>query len=193
MCQQESVATSNQRVVTTPEEMSTARSPKIGTPNGTADMIERNNNQTQQDAATDSNLDKDHRDNMNGEFLDLVDDGMKEGWVVVMASSVIFFVYLGLTYSYGIVQLHLSKAGLASISTLSFIGSLAAGISPLMATVTARVIRKIGYRATVGLGSFLIGLGELTASWSTRSVAAMFLTQGLVFGLGAALCFLVRL
>jgi hypothetical protein len=50
----------------------------------------------------------------------------KEGWPAVAAGSAIFFVYLGLIYSYGIVQLHLADAGLASVSTLSFIGSLGA-------------------------------------------------------------------
>ncbi|OKP12682.1 hypothetical protein PENSUB_1775 [Penicillium subrubescens] len=48
----------------------------------------------------------------------------KEGWPVVGAGSAIFFVYLGLIYSYGIVQLHLTESRLASVSTLSFIGRL---------------------------------------------------------------------
>jgi hypothetical protein len=46
----------------------------------------------------------------------------KEGRSVVAAGSAIFFVYLGLIYSYGIVQLYLNEARLASLSTLSFIG-----------------------------------------------------------------------
>jgi hypothetical protein len=31
----------------------------------------------------------------------------KDGWPVVIAGASMFFVYLGLVYSYGIVQLHL--------------------------------------------------------------------------------------
>lgn len=115
----------------------------------------------------------------------------KEGWPVVAAGSAIFFVYLGLVYSYGIVQLHLADAHLASASTLSFIGSLGAAMSPLMGMIVARIIKRIGYRFTAFIGSIFLGLGEFTAGWSTQSVPAMFATQGLLFGIGAAMLFLV--
>ena len=114
-----------------------------------------------------------------------------EGWPVVAAGSAIFFVYLGLVYSYGIVQLHLSEARLANVSTLAFIGSVGAAMSPLLAMVAARVIHRVGYRTTSMIGSVLLGLGEFTAGWSTRSVPAMFVTQGFIFGLGSAFLFLV--
>lgn len=115
----------------------------------------------------------------------------KQGWPVVAAGSALFFVYLGLIYSYGIVQLHLVEARLAPVSTLSFVGSVAAALAPLTGTMVARVIRKFGYRATALAGSFMLGLGEFTAGWSTGSVPAMFVTQGVLFGIGAALLFLV--
>lgn len=115
----------------------------------------------------------------------------KEGWPAVAAGSAIFFVYLGLIYSYGIVQLHLADARLASVSTLSFIGSLGAAISPLTGMITARIIKRVGYSYTALLGSLFLGLGEFTAGWSTKSVRAMFMTQGFLFGVGASLLFLV--
>jgi len=49
----------------------------------------------------------------------------REGWKVVVAGASIFFVCLGLVYSYGIVQLHLERRQLANVPTLSFIGSVA--------------------------------------------------------------------
>lgn len=116
----------------------------------------------------------------------------EQGWPAVAAGSAIFFVYLGLIYSYGIVQLHLDEANLASLSTLSFIGSLGAAMGPLTGMIVARVIRCIGYRATALVGSVLLGLGEFTAGFSTKSVPAMFITQGLLFGVGASCLFLVR-
>ncbi|KAL2808494.1 hypothetical protein BJX63DRAFT_436089 [Aspergillus granulosus] len=70
----------------------------------------------------------------------------KQGWPVTIAGSSIFFVYLGLTYSYGIVQLHLAEARLASISTLSFIGSLGAAMEPLSGMLVAQIISLAGYR-----------------------------------------------
>ncbi|BCS24889.1 uncharacterized protein APUU_41333A [Aspergillus puulaauensis] len=114
----------------------------------------------------------------------------KEGWPVVAAGSAIFFVFLGLIYSYGIVQLHLAEAHLASVSTLSFIGSVGAAMSPLTGMLVARVIRVVGYRYTAFLGGILLGLGEFTAGWATKSVPAMFVTQGFLFGVGAGLLFL---
>ncbi|KAB2102622.1 hypothetical protein AG0111_0g8704 [Alternaria gaisen] len=113
-----------------------------------------------------------------------------EGWPVVGAGAAIFFVYLGLVYSYGIVQLQLERRQLANVPTLSFIGSVAAAISPLTGAFVARIIKRIGYRATAATGSFLLGLGEFCAGFSTHSVPAMFVTQGFLFGIGAALLFL---
>lgn len=60
----------------------------------------------------------------NDEHVDDVWDS-KEGWKAVAAGASIFFVYLGLVYSYGIVQLHLERQQLASVPTLSFVGSVA--------------------------------------------------------------------
>ncbi|KAJ4993374.1 monocarboxylate permease [Stagonosporopsis vannaccii] len=114
----------------------------------------------------------------------------KEGWKVVAAGASIFFVYLGLVYSYGIVQLHLERRQLSSVPTLSFIGSVAAAVSPLTGAIVARIIKRVGYQWTAAIGSFLLGLGEFTAGFSTHSVPAMFVTQGFLFGIGAALLFL---
>ena len=115
----------------------------------------------------------------------------KEGWLAVAAGSAIFFVYLGLRYSYGILQLHLVESRLSSVATLSFVGSVAAAISPLTSMMVARIIGKIGYRATAIIGSLLLGLGEFTTGWSTKSLPAMFATQGFLCGMGSALLFLV--
>ena len=116
----------------------------------------------------------------------------KEGWPVVAAGAAIFFVYLGLIYSYGIVQLHLTEARLASVSTLSFIGSVGAALTPLTGMIVAQIIKRIGYSATAFIGGLFLGLGEFTAGWSTKSVPAMFATQGFLFGVGASLLFLVK-
>lgn len=68
-----------------------------------------------------------------------------------------------------------------------------AAISPLTGAIVARIIKRIGYRKTAMTGSFLLGLGEFCAGFSTNSVPAMFATQGFLFGIGAALLFLVSL
>lgn len=125
------------------------------------------------------------------ELISSEDWDTNEGWLAVAAGSCIFFVYLGLVYSYGIVQLHLSEARLASVSTLSFIGTVGAAVSPLTGMIVARILNRFGHRTTAFAGGVLLGLGEFTAGWSTGSVPAMFITQGATFGIGAALLFLV--
>lgn len=55
--------------------------------------------------------------------------------------------------------------------------------------LVSRVIRRAGYRVTACIGGLFLGLGEFTAEWSTGSVGAMFVTQGLVYagaGVGPA-------
>lgn len=66
----------------------------------------------------------------------------KEGWKVVMAGACIFFVYLGLVYSYGIVQLHLERRQLANVPTLSFIGSVAVSIIVVTFLRSSRLCRR---------------------------------------------------
>lgn len=100
----------------------------------------------------------------------------KEGWRVVAAGS-------ALVYPYNIVQLHFAKARLASVSTLAFMGSVAA---PLVSSW--RHARRAYHQADWSQKGFFYGsfyltfFGELTAGWWTKSV-----TQRALYGLGAAL------
>ena len=55
----------------------------------------------------------------------LVDAGVPEGgygWVAVAGGGMMCFWYVGLTYCWGVIQSALVKEGLASASTLSFVG-----------------------------------------------------------------------
>ncbi|PKS06107.1 hypothetical protein jhhlp_007941 [Lomentospora prolificans] len=63
-------------------------------------------------------------------------------------------------------------------------------MSPLTAIVVAQMINRIRYTITTAIGAFFLGLGEFTAGWSTKSVPAMFATQGFLFGIGTSLIFL---
>lgn len=117
----------------------------------------------------------------------------KQGWLCVAAGWCIFFVYMGLTYSYGIVQLHLANRNFADVPTLSYVGSIAAAISPFGAILTQKIMGRIGYRWSAAIGGTLLGLGEFAAGFSLKSLPGFFITQGVVFGIGAGLCFLVSL
>lgn len=111
------------------------------------------------------------------------------GWVVVFACSVIGFWFVGITYSWGIVQAYLVQENIGSASTLAFVGSLTVGFMSFMALISARLVRQYGTRNVALVGISLLGIGETISSWST-SIPLLFFTVGIVMGLGCALCFM---
>ncbi|KAF7310246.1 Monocarboxylate transporter [Mycena indigotica] len=88
------------------------------------------------------------------------------GWVVVLGCAVITWWYLGISYSWGIVQAALVRRGLASPSTLSFVGSSAVACISGLAVVNAHMIRHLGAQRTALLGITMIGVGQLLSSFA---------------------------
>ncbi|PGH12479.1 hypothetical protein AJ79_04223 [Helicocarpus griseus UAMH5409] len=113
------------------------------------------------------------------------------GWVVVIACAIISWWFVGTCYTWGIYQAALIERNLSSPSTLSFVGSLTfAGIS-FLAIVNARLIRNFGARVIAIVGIFLLGVGQILSGFSTHSVAGLYITQGVIAGVGVSLCFMV--
>ncbi|KAJ7505928.1 putative monocarboxylate transporter [Mycena galericulata] len=106
------------------------------------------------------------------------------GWVVVFGCTILTSLFGGISYSWGIVQTALVKEGLSSASTLSFVGSLAVACTSGLALINARVIRFMGARRTALLGVLLIGLGEILSGFATLNIGALFVTSGLIAGIG---------
>lgn len=112
-----------------------------------------------------------------------VPDGGR-GWVVVAACAVVAWWFVGTSYSWGIIQDALVTEGIASPSTLSFVGSLSAALISALAIVNARVIRWMGSQLTAMLGVTFLGLSAITSSFAVRNVTGLFFTSGVVLGLG---------
>lgn len=106
------------------------------------------------------------------------------GWVVVATCSILTFWFVGTTYSWGVIQDALVESGLAKASTLAFVGSLAVASNAAFAIVNGRLVRAIGARKVGFLGVGLMGLGEILSGWSLKSVAGLFITEGLIMGYG---------
>lgn len=106
------------------------------------------------------------------------------GWVVITGCAIMTFWFVGTSYSWGVVQAALVEHGLGSASTLSFVGSLTTTCISVFAVSNARIIRKIGARYTGLVGIFLLGGGELLSSFSTHNIGALFVTTGMVTGIG---------
>jgi hypothetical protein len=123
--------------------------------------------------------------------VDDVPDGGFDGWVIAFACSTITFFYVGLTYSWGLVQAKLASEHLAPDSTLAFIGSTTIAFVSFAAIINSRLIRLLGTRNAALLACSLLGVGQILSGWATKSVSGLFLTNGVIMGIGCSLCFMV--
>lgn len=114
------------------------------------------------------------------------------GWVLISACAVVTWWFVGVSYTWGVIQAALVESKGYSSSTLAFVGSLCPACISLLAVPNATVIRVIGARATALLGITLLGLGSILSGIATESVAGLFLTWGFLGGVGTSLCFMVR-
>lgn len=96
----------------------------------------------------------------------------------------------GLTYSWGLIQAKLASEHLASDSTLAFIGSTAIAFVSFGAILNSRMINKFGTRNSALLASSLLGGSQILSGWATKSVGALFVTNGAVMGMGCSICFM---
>ncbi|KAI7976066.1 hypothetical protein EIK77_008084 [Talaromyces pinophilus] len=106
------------------------------------------------------------------------------GWVVISACAVLCFWFVGTTYCWGVFQAALVEQGVASASTLAFVGSLTTSCISFLAVFNARIVRKLGTRRAGLLGVSLFGIGEVMGGFTTGNVVGLFMTIGLVMGLG---------
>ncbi|TIC94050.1 Monocarboxylate transporter 2 [Colletotrichum higginsianum] len=111
----------------------------------------------------------------------------RKAWITVAASSLTMFVYLGVVYSWGIMQVRLVETTGSSLTTLTFVGSLATSFMICFSIVSDKIVCRIGYRLAALVGGVFMGLGEVLASFTTHHVVALFFLHGLVFGLGGGL------
>ncbi|OBT40008.1 hypothetical protein VE00_09406 [Pseudogymnoascus sp. WSF 3629] len=97
------------------------------------------------------------------------------GWVVVFACSVLCFWFVGTTYSWGVIQAALVEQNLSSPATLSFVGSLT----------------WAGARNTALGGIMLFGGGQILSGFTAHNVPGLFITMGLIMGMGVSNLFMV--
>ena len=114
------------------------------------------------------------------------------GWVVVFSGAVIFWWFMGSVYTWGVMQAALVEQKNYQPATLSFVGSMVPALGATLAIPNATLIRKVGARTTSLAGVFLLGLGSILAGFAVDSIPGLFMTWGLVCGLGASLCFMVQ-
>lgn len=100
------------------------------------------------------------------------------------------FFYIGSVYSFGVILTRLKEDGLASSSTLSFAGGLTSAMISCLAIVNSNIIKRYGSKAVLCSGVFILGLGHILSGWTVKSIGGLFVTLGLVCGLGTSLIFM---
>lgn len=113
------------------------------------------------------------------------------GWIVVTAASCSFFMYMGVIYSWGILQAKMADTRGYSLTTLTFVGSLATSFMVSLCILVGKMVRKHGYRNVALVGAVFLGLGEFLSSWVVGHPWALFITHGILFGVGGGLTTLV--
>lgn len=106
------------------------------------------------------------------------------GWVVISGCAMVTWWVTGTAYCWGVLQAALVKEGVSSSSTLSFVGSLAPACISFLGIINARVIRSIGTRIAGLFGIFCLGLGEILSGFAFRNIGGLFVTAGVVMGIG---------
>ncbi|PBK89520.1 MFS general substrate transporter [Armillaria gallica] len=114
------------------------------------------------------------------------------GWVCVFCSFVVHFFALGIESSWGVYQSHYFTShdlGPISSSDLAWVGSIQATGQPLVGILAGILARRIGYRLTGFIGTCIMCIGLISASFSTH-VWHLYLTQGVLFGVGSGFAFI---
>ncbi|KAK0214747.1 major facilitator superfamily domain-containing protein [Armillaria fumosa] len=114
------------------------------------------------------------------------------GWVCVGCSFVVHFFALGIESSWGVYQSHYftsQDVGAVTNSDLAWVGSIQATGQPLVGFAAGILAQRIGFRVTGFIGTCIMCLALITASFSTQ-VWHLYLTQGLLFGIGSGFAFI---
>uniref|UniRef100_A0A9J7XAQ6 Monocarboxylate transporter 13 n=1 Tax=Cyprinus carpio carpio TaxID=630221 RepID=A0A9J7XAQ6_CYPCA len=110
------------------------------------------------------------------------------GWVVVGSLFVSSALVFGLIRSLGVFFVEFVQYFGESAQAVSWITSIGLAMQQLMSPVSAAASNVYGARPVVMMGGFLSGLGFILASQAT-SLLHLYLTMGLISGLGWALIF----
>ncbi|KAJ2975159.1 hypothetical protein NQ176_g5674 [Zarea fungicola] len=113
------------------------------------------------------------------------------GWAIVASGCLLMWWGVGTTYAWGVIQRTLVDQGLAGPAVVSFIGSLQAAMVSLCGLGNAWLLRYLGPQKTALTGVSLMGASGILSSFTTHSLGGLFVTAGIIFGLGQSFSFAV--
>ncbi|KAL1405700.1 hypothetical protein Q8F55_007368 [Vanrija albida] len=118
-------------------------------------------------------------------------DGGWHAWSMVACCAMIGFWFVGVTYSWGVLQTTLVEQRLAPASTLAFVGSIAVSMLSVMAIINSRILTALGARNMAVIGTLFMSFSQIFASFTTRNIGGLFFTAGVMMGFGVGFSFMV--
>ncbi|KAJ3206667.1 hypothetical protein HK099_000476 [Clydaea vesicula] len=164
--------------LTISEEEKDQNNQKKGNLTGEQDFIENIHNDILSQPPTESELND----------LKIKSEGSLKPWLVVLGSFITHFIILGILYSFGVFQQYFLSIKLSSASNVAIIGSIGLGILPFFGFFSGRLADTIGYRVTMNIGTTIIFLSLILASFSSE-LWHYIITQGFLLGLGSSLTY----
>ncbi|KAF9306626.1 hypothetical protein BGZ74_004788 [Mortierella antarctica] len=122
-------------------------------------------------------------------------DGTMRGWVIVFGAFFAQMISMGFCNVYGVFQNHYLNhkfQGRASTFELAWIGSLAIMALDIAGPFTGAICVHFGHRQAAVVGVFVMTIALVAAAYSTE-VWQLYLTQGVLYGLGASLTYFASL
>ncbi|KOX77337.1 Monocarboxylate transporter 12 [Melipona quadrifasciata] len=110
------------------------------------------------------------------------------GWVVVLASLVISMIADGVSFSFGLLYIEFLHEFGASKSKTAWIGSLFMAVPLLSGPIMSALVDRYGCRSMTIIGGLISGTGFVLSSFG-NSIEVMYLTFGVIAGLGLGLCY----
>uniref|UniRef100_A0A3P9LIB6 Solute carrier family 16 member 5a n=1 Tax=Oryzias latipes TaxID=8090 RepID=A0A3P9LIB6_ORYLA len=110
------------------------------------------------------------------------------GWVVLVATIMVLALTLGFPSCVGIFYTDLQNEFHATNSETSWVPSIMTSVLHAGGPFCSVLVEKVGCRATVMLGGVLSGVG-MAASSFTRSITELYITAGVITGLGFCFSF----
>ncbi|XP_076852602.1 solute carrier family 16 member 6b [Brachyhypopomus gauderio] len=111
------------------------------------------------------------------------------GWAIAVAFFFVEVFTFGIIKIFGIFLQDLTSHFSETNSRVSWVISICVFVMNFTAPLSSVLSNRFGYRPVVMLGGFLISLGTVTTAFA-QSVTQMYITVGLVSGLGYCLTFL---
>ncbi|XP_021937048.1 monocarboxylate transporter 10 isoform X2 [Zootermopsis nevadensis] len=120
-------------------------------------------------------------------------DGGTRAWLVMIASFLCNGILFGVINTYSVIYVDLQKKledkGITEASSkASLVGSLAIGSTFFFSPLAGIITDRIGIRWTTFVGGAMASGGMLLSSFS-NSVEFLYLTYGVLFGVGASLAY----